>query len=188
MKAASASFKALLEFIDWYFLLKTHQDYYYYGLQLYFISFVFTQIIEGKKETKKTQFFLILDQILICHIWWFCSDFDEKSDFEGPNLLTQNSKLWIFMHYTNFCFTIDFFLKPDQYERSISKHGCIRDVTWSRCSPEQQELKCFLARVYLLPVESTSYYWSVGNKNNDLLISSTDISCVCGDGVVNTLF
>ena len=47
---------------------------------------------------------------------------------------------------------------------------------------EQQELKCFLARVYLLPVESTSYYWSVGNKNNDLLISSTDISCV-----VNTL-
>ena len=75
-----------------------------------------------------------------------------------------------------------FFLKPDQYERSISKHGCIRDVTWSRCSPEQQELKCFLARVYLLPVESTSYYWSVGNKNNDLLISSTDISCVwwCG--------
>ena len=70
------------------------------------------------------------------------------------------------------------FLKPDQYERSISKHGCIRDVTWSRCSPEQQELKCFLARVYLLPVESTSYYWSVGNKNNDLLISSTNISCV----------
>ena len=97
--------------------------------------------------------------------------------------LISNDRTYLHKTLNLSCTTLIFvlqliFFKSDQYERSISKHGYIRDVTWSRCSPEQQELKCFLARVYLLPVESTSYYWSVGNKNNDLLISSTDISCV----------
>ena len=91
------------------------------------------------------------------------------------------TELWIsYALYTTFNFAIDFFFKNLINMREVfpSMDIYIRDVTWSRCSPEQQELKCFLARVYLLPVESTSYYWSVGNKNNDLLISSTDISCV----------